>query len=136
MAIERTVPETRTAEAAWHERTNEAWVRWPHDGGFAYLRIHRHLDWIAGEFGVAREDVTVSALTLLPELEAPESPGARISLGDLLDEADRWWKAGADQKALAERLEWIALELRVKGSAFFHRRDAERERLARSVSRR
>jgi hypothetical protein len=135
-AIEHVVPETRAAEAAWDERTNDAWVRWPYERGFAYLRIHRHLDWISGEFGLAREAVPLTALTLLPEAEAAESRGARIRLGDLVGESDRWWRAGADQKALGERLEWMALELRVKGSAYFHRRDSERERLARAVSRR
>jgi hypothetical protein len=138
MAIEHSVPETRAAQAEWHERINDAWVRWPLEGGFAFLRLHRHLDWITGEFGIAREPVAIGALTLLPEAGVAESQGAMIRLGDLLEEADRWWRAGADQKALAERLEWMALELRVKGSAYFHRRDSERERVARekSVSRR
>jgi len=136
MAIERAVPETRAAEASWHEHTNDAWVRWPLEGGFAFLRIHRHLDWITGEFGIASQPVELKALTLLPEPGTPETPGALIRLGDLLGEADREWRAGADQKALAERLEWIALELRVKGSAYFHRRDSERGRVARTVSRR
>lgn len=138
MAIEHSVPETRVPQADWHERINDAWVRWPSEGGFAYLRLHRHLDWITGEFGIAHAAVAIDALTLLPDAAAPESQGAMIRLGDLVEEADRWWRAGADQKALAERLEWMALELRVKGSAYFHRRDSERERVARekSVSRR
>jgi len=134
MAIEHAVPETRAPQAEWHEKINDAWVRWPLEGGYAFLRLHRHLDWITGEFGIAREAVAIDALTLLPE-ESPKSPGAMIRLGDLLGEPDRWWNAGADQKALAERLDWMALELRVNGSAHFHRRDSERERLAR-VSRR
>jgi hypothetical protein len=136
LAIERAVPETCATEAEWHERINDAWVRWPLEGGFAYLRIHRHLDWITGEFGIASQAADLKALTLLPEAEQPGSPGALIRLGDLLEEADRWWRAGADQKALAERMEWMALELRVRGSAYFHRRDSERERVARTVSRR
>ena len=136
MAIEHAVPETGATAADWHERTNDAWVRWPLEGCFAFLRIHRHLDWITGEFGIAPQAAELKALTLLPEAEKPGSPGALIRLGDLLGEAERGWRAGADQKALAERLEWMALELRVKGSAYFHRRDSERERVARTVSRR
>jgi hypothetical protein len=135
-AVEHSVPETRAAQAEWYEHINDAWVRWPFEGGYAFLRIHRHLDWITGEFGIAREAVAIQALTLLPKAGTPESQGAMIRLGDLVGEEDRWWRAGADQKALVERLEWMALELRIKGAAFFHRRDLERERRERSISRR
>ena len=121
MAIERSVPETRGAEAVWYEGPNVAWVRWPMDGRFSYLDLHRHLDWITGEYGVASEPVALRDLPLLPSESPPKAPGARIRLGDLLGEAERSWRAGSNQRELAQRLEWMALELRVKGISYFQR---------------
>lgn len=126
-AIQRAVAEARAPGAVWHLGINMAWVRFPEDRGYAFLGIHRHLDWISGDAGMASTECEMDDLHPLPgDPERPVS-GFRIRLGDLLGGEDRWWKAGADERSLAERLEWMALQLRVKGRAFFLHRG---ERLA------
>jgi len=120
-AIERAVPETRGPEAEWHLGINEAWVCFPMDGQFAYLDLHRHLDWITGEYGAASAAVSIRELPLLPGPVPPGAPGARIRLGDLVGEDQRSWHAGSDQRSLGEMLERMALELRVRGLTYFQR---------------
>jgi hypothetical protein len=121
-AIARAVPETRVPEAEWHPGINEVWVCWPMDGRYAYLDLHRHLHWITGEYGVARERVPMRELPLLPGPVPAGAPGARIRLGDLIGEDQRSWHAGSDQRSLGELLERMALELRVRGLTYFGRR--------------
>ncbi|MFI5371677.1 MAG: hypothetical protein ACHQ52_08970 [Candidatus Eisenbacteria bacterium] len=118
-AIQRAVSETRAPEAVWHLGVNVAWVRFPEEQRWTFLGIHRHLDWISGDAGVASAACDMDDLHPLPG--TPERPvaGFRIRLGDLLAGEDRWWRAGENERTLAERLEWMALQLRVKGQAFF-----------------
>jgi hypothetical protein len=125
-AIQKHVPETRSPEAWWSIANNAVWVRWPLEpGSYAYLGIHRHLDWISGETGVSHEPVDLGQLFPLPGVPAAPVPGWRIRLGHLIEGEDRWWHAGRDERELVDRLEWMALNLRVKGSAYFRRYRAE-----------
>ena len=127
-AIERQVAEVRVIDAVWHLGINHVWVRWPiASDGWCFIGIQRHLDWITAEYGEANEPCDLSALSLLPGSEDPNSPGWRVRLGDLIEGEDRWWRPGADQVHLVERLEWMALQLRVKGHAYgVHHRPLER----------
>ena len=98
------------------------WVRWPLEGGmFAYLGIHRHLNWVSGEAGISRAPVELGELHPLPGLPALPVEGYRIRLGHLLEDQDRWWSTGTSEPELVERLEWLALQIRVKGNAYFSR---------------
>ncbi|NOT34834.1 MAG: hypothetical protein HOP12_11785 [Candidatus Eisenbacteria bacterium] len=120
-AIERCVPETRQPTASWHQAVNHAWVRWPIEGGrWRFLALMRHLDWISGEVGFANDPVDMQVLALHPGSTGDEGGGARARLGDLLGEGDRWWRGGAREHELVERLEWMALQLHVKGPSYFH----------------
>jgi hypothetical protein len=118
-AIRRAVPETRAPEAHWHLGINMAWVRFPEDGRWTFIGLHRHLDWLSGDAGSATGPCTMDELFALPGV--PERPviGHRVRLGDLLGGEDRWWRAGDDERALSERLGWMALQLRVKGRSYF-----------------
>ena len=121
-AIEKHVPETRAADASWSLGANAVWVRWTLEASrFAYLGLHRHLNWLSGEAGISRAPVALADLHALPGEPSGPVAGYRIRLGHLLDDQDRWWPAGPDQGQLIERLEWLALQLRVKGNAFFSR---------------
>ncbi len=121
-AIEKHVPESRTATAHWALGPNAVSVRWPREGGrFAYLGIHRHLDWVTGEAGISPEPRELRDLVPIPGVSAGPGPGCRVRLGYLLDGQDRWWPASPHEPALIERLEWMALQLRVKGEAYFGR---------------
>jgi hypothetical protein len=120
-AIEHAVPESRVPDAFWHLGINDAWVRWPMDGAYAYLDLHRHLNWITGEYGVATTAVAMRELPLLPGPVPAGSPGSRIRLGDLIGEDMRSWHAGSDSRSLGEMLERMAIELRVRGLTYFER---------------
>jgi hypothetical protein len=121
-AILKHVPEARAADAWWSVANNAVWVRWTlESGSYAYLGIHRHLDWISGETGISHEPVDLGLLFPLPGVPAGPVPGWRIRLGHLIEGDDRWWPAGEDEAELIERLEWMALQLRVKGCAYFRR---------------
>jgi hypothetical protein len=119
--IEKHAPETRTSEAWWSVANNDVWVRWPAGDAFAYMALHRHLDWMSGEAGISREPREMSELFPLPGIPAVPVPGYRIRLGHLLDGNDRWWPTGEDERELIERIEWLVLQLRVKGAAYFRR---------------
>ena len=121
-AVEKHVPESRTGSAHWSFRPNAIAVRWALDGaGFAYIGLYRHLDWLSGEAGFSREPHELADLFPLPGAPAGPVAGYRIRLGFLLEGEDRWWSAGADERALIERFEWMALQLRVRGEAYFRR---------------
>jgi len=121
-ALEKHVPESRDSRAWWSLANNAVWVRWPVDDvGYAYIGLHRHLDWLSGEAGMSREPSELGALFPLPGVPAAPVPGYRIKLGHLLDVDDIWWPAGDTLAEHIERLEWMALQLRVKGAAFFRR---------------
>ena len=129
-AIEQLVPEARTAAATWHVSPNHVWVRWPLDGRSRYLGLLRHLDWLSAEAGVSAAPADMDALTLHPSQPDPGAPGRRVRLGDLLGEGDRWWRAGAREQELAQRLEWMVLQCVTKAPMFFTRaaEEAGRER--------
>jgi len=121
-AIEKHVAEARGADAWWSLGTNAVWVRWPLESSlFAYLGVNRHLNWVSGEAGMSRAAVELGALHALPGEPAAPVEGYRIRLGHLLEGHDRWWPAGPVETGLIERLEWLALQLRVKGIAYFSR---------------
>lgn len=119
-AIRKHAPESMAAEAWWSVANNAVWVRWVLEpGSFAYLGIQRHLDWISGETGISHEPVELGRLFPLPGVPAGPVPGWRIRLGHLTEGDDRWWPAGSNEAELIERLEWMVLQLRVKGGAYF-----------------
>lgn len=119
-AIEKHVAETRTSSVHWSIGVNEAWARFPRaDGHYGYVGLRRHLDWLSGEAGISREPCELADLIPLPGPTRADAPGYRIRLGDLLDGEDRWWPAGESEGELVGRLEYLALQLAVKGSAYF-----------------
>ena len=119
-ALEKHVPETRTSAVHWNVGVNEAWARFPRpDGCYGYVALRRHLDWVSGEAGISREPSELSGLFQLPGTPPAAVPGFRIRLGILLHGEDRWWPAGESERELVERLEYLALQLAVKGGAYF-----------------
>ncbi len=125
-AIEKHVAEARTAEAHWKLGPNLAWVRWSRDGSYFYLALRRHLDWVTGEAGVSETPLEFEQLALIAAAEPPAArpaagEGWRVRLATLLEGEDRWWPAGATPGELSEQLEWLALQLRVRGEGFFGR---------------
>ena len=123
-AIRAAVAESRGPDAHWHLAVNMAWVRFPETGRWSFIGIHRHLDWLSGDAGVAGEPCDMDDLYPLPGAPAGAVPGYRVRLGDLLDGEDRWWRAGGDERSLVERLQWMAIQLRVKGPAYFQHHPA------------
>jgi hypothetical protein len=121
-ALEKYLPESRTAAARWGSSANLAWVRWlREDGMHVYAALRRHLDWVTGEIGLAREPREHRDLPVVASLPDANASGFRLRLGDVLHEEDRWWPAGAGERELIERLEWLALQLSVKGGALLRR---------------
>jgi len=126
-AIRAVVAETRSPDAHWHLAVNMAWVRFPEAGRWSFIGLNRHLDWLSGDAGVANAACDMDDLYPLPGTPERVVPGYRVRLGDLLAGEDRWWRAGADERSLVERLEWMALQLRVKGLAYLqHHRSPSR----------
>lgn len=121
-ALEKHIPEARTGAADWHLGTNEAWVCFPRrDGLYGFFALRRHLDWVSGEAGLAREPKPLTELFRLPGHPRVAVAGYRIRLGDLIDGKDRWWPSGDTEGQLDERLGHLALQLAVKGKNFFRR---------------
>ena len=118
--------ESRGPDAHWRLDVNLAWVRFPDDGRWSFVGLHRHLDWLSGDAGIADTACDLDDLFALPGAPGGPVAGYRIRLGDLVEGEDRWWRAGADERTLAERLEWMALQLRVRGRAYFLRHPAPR----------
>lgn len=118
-ALEKHVPEARTAAASWGSKANLAWVRFPReDGRFLYLALRRHLNWVTGEIGLSREARDLETLELRAEPDDRHGAAFRVRLGHLLHDEDKWWPAGDTERALVERLEWLALQMRVKVEQF------------------
>jgi hypothetical protein len=125
-ALEKHVPEARTAEAVWGSRTNLVWVRWRRGDGFnAHLGLRRHLGWVTGEaaLSVGRDEMDRLPLRAGGEDETAcfRARGYRVRLGEILHEEDRWWPAGTTPDDLRQTLEWIVLQLRVKADGYFLR---------------
>ena len=74
---------------------------------------------MTGEAGISREPRALSDLVRLPGTPPAAAPGFRIRLGILLHGEDRWWPAGDSERELVGRLEYLALQLAVKGRAYF-----------------
>jgi hypothetical protein len=119
-AIEKHVAESRTAAAAWHSGTGVVWVQWPReDGALVGLGLRRHLDWVTGEAALSRAGVDPESLPLWTGEGESVPQGYRVRLGVLLHDEDRWWPAGVSARELAERLEWLVIQLRVKATTHF-----------------
>lgn len=122
-ALEKHIPEARTGGAHWGVKPNFGWVRWPGEsGGWVYMGLRRHLDWVTGEVGISAEPGELDALELRAEPGESNRPGYRVRLGHLLHDEDKWWPAGASEKELQERLEWLSLQMRFKVEKFFRGR--------------
>lgn len=124
LAIEKSVAEARTPAVTWGFRPNLVWVEWRlTDGRHAFIGLRRHLDWVTGELAITEEPAAFDTLPLVANLD-PSSPGrgtgGRVRLGVLLHEDDRWWPAGETEAKLIERLEWLALHLRVRVERLLH----------------
>ena len=114
-ALEKHVPEARAAGVTWGSKPNLGWLRWPREeGGFVYLALRRHLDWVTGEVGLSPDARDLADLELRAEPASEPGTAWRVRLGHLLHDEDRWWPAGATEAELIKRLEWLALEMRVK----------------------
>ncbi len=121
-ALEKHFSESRVPGAEWGSKANFGWVRIPHEsGGFLYLGLRRHLDWVTGEVGVSSQPRELDALELRAEPGESSDPGYRIRLGHLLHDEDKWWPSGKSEKDLVERLDWLALQMRVKARTFFQK---------------
>ncbi|MBI1797851.1 MAG: hypothetical protein HYR74_12470 [Candidatus Eisenbacteria bacterium] len=121
-ALEKHLPEARTAGARWGSGANLAWVRYRRDDGlYAYTALRRHLDWVTGEAGLSRAAREFHELPAHATLPGPDVEAFRLRLGEILHEEDRWWPAGATDADLIARLEWLALQLAVKGGALLRR---------------
>jgi hypothetical protein len=131
-AIEKHVPEARGPRPHWGLRPNLAWVRWARPGGgFSYLALRRHLNWLAGEAALASEARELEDLPLGATDAPPDAAGYRVGLGEMIGESDRWWPAGASAVETSRQLEWIVLQLRVKADAWFARHPLSRAPIAR-----
>jgi hypothetical protein len=123
-AIEKQFPSARTTAAQWRVEPGHVWASWPREDGLIQsVGARRHLDWVTGEAAlmrIARDPDTLPAWTG-DDVPAGAAQGYRIRLGDLLGDGDRWWPAGERPAELAQRLEWILLQLVVKTDAHFSR---------------
>ena len=122
-ALEKHVPEARTGAASWGSKANLGWVRFPReDGRLLYLALRRHLNWVTGEIGLSPDPRDLEALALSAVPDDKAGAAFRVRLGHLLHDEDKWWPAGDTERALNERLEWLALQMRVKVDAFLRER--------------
>lgn len=123
-AIEKQFPAARTAAAGWRLAPGHVWASWPRaDGLIQAVGARRHLDWVTGEAALMRAAGDPDALPAWTGDEVPAGAheGYRVRLGDLLGDGDRWWPAGEGPRELAQRLEWILIQLMVKTEAHFGR---------------
>lgn len=124
-AIEQGVAEARTPGAQWGFKPNFAFVRWAlPDGWYASIGLRRHLDWVTGELGLAREPADLDTLPLLAQARFDTDEvlahGGRVRLGLLLGGDDQWWPAGEGDGELEETLGRLALQLRVRAGRLLH----------------
>jgi hypothetical protein len=118
-ALEKHVPEARGAVAVWGAKPNLGWMSWrTEEGRTVFLGLRRHLTWVTAEVGLASGPADLETLPLLAAPEPDAGAAFRVRLGHLLHDEDRWWPSGAGEKELIERLEWLALQARVKLNAF------------------
>lgn len=121
-ALEKYLPQSRATSARWGSGANLAWVRWRReDGACVYAALRRHLDWVTAEVGLSATPREYRELPPHATRPGAEVAAFRLRLGEILHEEDRWWPAGATEFELVERLEWLALQLAVKGVAALRR---------------
>lgn len=111
-AIRTRIRESNAYAAHWITIPDLVWVRWPReDGRYAYCALRRRDGWLSGEIGSAPQPLALDELKLVGSLGEASGEGTRIALGALLGVGERWWPLGDSEKALIERLDWIALQL-------------------------
>lgn len=111
--------ETRSPSARWVEATNLAWVSWKReDDRHVYVSLRRVSSLITGEIGFSNEPVDLDTLPQVTNAQECPVEGCRIPLGFLLHGHSKTWSAGGSEKALIERLEWIAQQLSMRLHAF------------------
>lgn len=114
-ALRRRLPETRAAGTHWEAGPNVGWVRWvTEDGRFVYCAIRRRAHLITAELGVAAAEVPIDELPRVTAMSDARGDGWRIALGPLLHGHEKWWSSGGNEKAFLERLDWLALQLRLR----------------------
>ena len=99
--------------------TNLAWVSWPReDGRHGYASLRRKQGLITGELGVSLVPVELDELPLITTTDGAPPEGCRLPLGMLLHGHSKTWSSGGSEKALIERLDWIAHQLHLRLHAF------------------
>jgi hypothetical protein len=118
-ALNLRVRDARVADARWVVERNMAWVSWKReDSRHAYACIRRRLDFIGAELGASIEPAEMDALPLVTTPAQAPPQGCRIELGSLLHGHAKTWSAGGSEKALIERLDWLAQQLSLRLYAF------------------
>jgi hypothetical protein len=118
-AIRRRITESSGHETHWCVAPNVGWARWRReDGRFVYCAIRRRLDWLTAELGAAPAPLELDHLELVHAIEHAHGEGCRIQLGMLTEGHDKWWSSGGTEKALNERLDWLAQQMRLRMHAF------------------
>jgi len=118
-ALSSRVKDSRHHEARWVVVPNLAWVSWPReDGRHTYVALRRNLDFITGELGTSLEPVEIDSLPLLTSTDKAPAAGCRVQLGSLLHGHAKTWSSGGSEKALIERLDWLAQQLSLRLYAF------------------
>lgn len=119
MAISGRFRDSRGASTRWVEAVNLAWASWQReDGRYTFISLRRSSNLITGELGFASAPIDLDALPLVTNPENAPSDGCRIQLGFLLHGHSKTWSAGGSEKALVERLDWIAHQLEMRLYAF------------------
>ena len=119
VALKLRVRDARPDTARWVVAPNLAWVSWPReDSRHAYAALSRQMDFITGELGFSVAPVDLDQLPQVAALEGAPRDGCRIQLGSLLHGRSQTWAAGGSEKALIERLDWIAQQLHLRLYAF------------------
>jgi hypothetical protein len=106
-------------KARWVVAPNLAWVSWPReDNRHVYVALRRKLDFITGELGASIEAVELDSLPLVTTPAEGPPGGCRIALGSLLHGHAKTWSSGGSEKALIERLDWLAQQINLRLYAF------------------
>lgn len=118
-ALKFRMRDARVASARWTVQTNMTCVTWTReDGRHAYACVRRKLAMINGELGVSSDPAELDDLPVVDSLKDALPDGCRIPLGMLLHGHAKSWSSGGSEKALIERLDWIAQQLSLQLHAF------------------
>jgi hypothetical protein len=119
VALQLRIRDARGPDPRWVVQQNLAWVSWlREDGRHAYASLRRQSDFITGELGASTAPAELDDLPLVATLAEARAEGCRIQLGSLLHGHSKTWSAGGSEKALIERLDWIAQQLHLRLYAF------------------